>query len=340
LTAARKRGATPSLVADVLGVLGELEDSLEDVNKNADRMRAVIHNVRKVVRTERTNMTVLQLLDVLDAAAKMTWNTVRHHARLVKEYGTTPRVEANEGQLTQVFTNLLVNAAQAIGDGDAESNEIRLTTRTDSAGRAVVEVRDTGRGIAPEILPRIFDPFFTTKAAGVGLGLSICRGVVDSLGGEITVQTEVGKGTVFRVTLPAAGQRSSRPHGESVVSARRARILVVDDDIDMSMSIERALRDQYDVTLASDGRQALARIGAGEQYDVIFCDLMMPNGGGIDVYESLSATRPQQAKRIAFMTGGALSERSEEFLERTGNPLISKPFTLDELRAIIATSLK
>src|SRR5215471_7691344 len=208
LAGAQGRGAGPEMVSQVLAALCELENSLEDVNKNAERVRAIVHNVRKVVRPEGSNKAVLPLIDVLDAAVKMTWNTVRHHARLVKEYGTTPRVEANEGQLTQVFTNLLVNAAQAIGDGDAERNQITITAYTDSAGRGVVEIRDTGRGISREILPKIFDPFFTTKEIGVGmgLGLSICHGIITSLGGDITVESEIGKGSLLRVTMPPAGQ--------------------------------------------------------------------------------------------------------------------------------------
>jgi two-component system cell cycle sensor histidine kinase/response regulator CckA len=327
----------------VLGALWGLQDTLEDVNKNAERVRAIIHNVRRIVRAERTYKTTLHLIDVLDVAAKMSWNTIRHHARLVKDYGTTPRVEANEGQLTQVFTNLIVNASQAIGDGDAERNEIHLTTRTDSAGRAVVEVRDTGPGIPPHVIPRIFDPFFTTKAIGVGmgLGLSICHGIIVTAGGEITVDSELGKGTTFRITLPpASGQQIRMPEGEVEARPRRAKILIIDDDIEVGMSMERALRDQQDVTLTADGRQALAKIGAGVTYDVIFCDLMMPNMSGMDVYEALSITHPGQAKRIAFMTGGALSERSQEFLERTGMTFLSKPFTIESVRAVIQQNMK
>jgi len=339
----KNRGVLAGNLAQVLGTLWSLQDTLDDVNKNAERVRSIIHNVRRIVRSERTYKTTIHLIDVLDAAAKMSWNTIRHHARLVKDYGTTPRVEANEGQLTQVFTNLLVNAAQAIGDGRAERNEIRLTSRTDAAGRAMVEVRDSGPGIPSHILPRIFDPFFTTKAVGVGmgLGLSICHGIITSLGGEITVESEPGKGTTFRISMPPAGQpaRAGGPAPEPT-RGRRGKVLIIDDDIEVAMSMERALRDQHDVTIAVDGRQALGKVGAGEMYDVILCDLMMPNVGGIDVYEALSVTHPELAKRIAFMTGGALSERSQEFIERTGRKLLSKPFTLEAARAVIADYLK
>jgi signal transduction histidine kinase len=114
-------------------------------------------------------------------------------------------VEAEESRLEQVFVNLLVNAAQGIEAGRADDNEIGVTARTDREGRVVVEVRDSGPGIPPSILGRIFEPFFTTKrrGQGSGLGLSICHGIVTALGGELAVDSEFGKGTVFRVVLPA-----------------------------------------------------------------------------------------------------------------------------------------
>jgi signal transduction histidine kinase len=134
----------------------------------------------------------------------MAANVVRSRARLVKEYGEPPGVRANEGKLFQVFLNLVINAAQAIPEGKREEHEIRLVTRVDAEGRAVVEVRDTGCGIKPEHQGRIFEPFFTTKAAGegTGLGLSICHTIVRALGGDIALESLPGRGTTFRVLLP------------------------------------------------------------------------------------------------------------------------------------------
>jgi len=122
-----------------------------------------------------------------------------------------PPVLAGEGRLNQVFLNLIVNAAHAIPEGAPDRNEIRLTTRTDDRGRAVIEVHDTGVGIPASDLQHIFDPFFTTKAPGegTGLGLAICHGITSSLGGEITVESHVGTGSVFRVILPAADTHPS-----------------------------------------------------------------------------------------------------------------------------------
>src|SRR6185312_9197102 len=119
----------------------------------------------------------------------MAWHEIRHRARLVKSLAEVPPVDANEARLGQVFLNLLVNAAQAIPEGQADKHEVRVATRVDERGKVIVEVGDTGMGIPPENMPRIFDPFFTTKGeGGTGLGLSISHGAIRSFGGDITVK--------------------------------------------------------------------------------------------------------------------------------------------------------
>src|SRR6185436_12130625 len=119
----------------------------------------------------------LVIADVLEAALRMTSNEVRHRAQLVRELGPVPQVVADDGRLTQVFINLLINAAHAIPEGHSNDNRITVRTRTDEQGRAVLEIEDTGQGMPPEIQARVFDPFFTTKdvGEGTGLGLSICH---------------------------------------------------------------------------------------------------------------------------------------------------------------------
>ena len=130
----------------------------------------------------------------------------------MRELEDVPPVVANEGRLGQVFLNLLVNAAQAVPEGDTTAHEIRVVLKR-VGNEVVAEVCDTGVGIKAEHLARLFDPFFTTKPVGVGtgLGLAVCHGIVTSLGGEIDVQSEPGKGSRFRVKLPAAGPRPSEP---------------------------------------------------------------------------------------------------------------------------------
>jgi two-component system NtrC family sensor kinase len=140
------------------------------------------------------------------AAVKIAAHEIRRRARLVEELGDVPPVLGNASRLGQVFLNLLINAAQAIPEGHVEQNEIRITARQETPTHVVVEFRDTGCGIPPENLERIFDPFFTTKPVGegTGLGLSLVHSILTALGGSITVQSQVDRGTTFRVSLPAA----------------------------------------------------------------------------------------------------------------------------------------
>jgi signal transduction histidine kinase len=141
----------------------------------------------------------------VELACKMADNLMRHRARLVLEFEPVPLVEANESRLCQVFLNLLLNAAQAIPEGEPpERHEICVRLRSPSAGQVVVEVRDSGVGMTPEVLSRVFDPFFTTKqiGEGTGLGLSICHGIIAAMGGRIELESDLGRGSVFRVVLP------------------------------------------------------------------------------------------------------------------------------------------
>jgi signal transduction histidine kinase len=124
----------------------------------------------------------------------------------VKQYDEVPRVRGDASSLVRVLFNLLTNAVESIPENEKERNEIRLATWTDAGGSAVIEVRDTGSGIQPETVDRIFEPFYTTKAFGsrTGLGLAIAYGIVKSMGGEIEVTSAAGRGSAFRVRLPAS----------------------------------------------------------------------------------------------------------------------------------------
>ena len=177
-----------------------------DAQDGAERIRKIVGGLKTFSRAEQERLEVLDVRPLLDKSVDMTSNEVRHRARLVRDYREIPLVEADEARLGQVFINLLVNAAQAISEGDPAANEIRVATSTDPTGQAVIEVRDTGCGIPESVLKRVFEPFFTTKPVdvGTGLGLSICHNIVGGLGGRITVTSEEGRGTTFCVFLPAA----------------------------------------------------------------------------------------------------------------------------------------
>ena len=328
--------------------IAELVSALEDASEGAERVRRTIEDLRHFSRGAEVIELPIEVTSAIEDALRMTAHAVRHHATVRREYGRTPRVRAEEGQLARVFMNLLLNAAQATGDGGAEQHTIVLTTRTDAKGRAVAEVTDDGPGIPPDKIDRIFDPFFTTplENSAMGLGLAVCQSIVTSLGGEIDVESTVGKGTTFRVSLPSADAATPsvapQPIAAAAVraptstTARRARVLVVDDEAAIGKAIRRILASEHDVTLETDARAAFERISsADEAYDVIFCDLMMPNMSGMDFFEQVSARSSALAERIVFLTGGAFSPRSEEFLRVNRNRCLSKPFSREAVSAMV-----
>ena len=269
----------------------------------------------------------------------MTSNEVRHRARLTRDYGDVAPVNGNESRLGQVFLNLIVNAAQAIPEGDAGSNEIKIITRMDLSGRVAIEFHDTGAGIPAEVLPHIFDAFFTTKAAtaGTGLGLAICHRIVAEHDGEISVKSRTGSGTVFRVVLRAANQKTAAPPTATpgILAARAGRVLVVDDEQMLCNAIERILGADHYVTTVTSARDALSRLGGGERFDLILCDLMMPEMTGMDLSDELLQSMPDQAKKFIFMSGGVFTDNARAFLARSSNEVIDKPFKGAGLRQMV-----
>jgi CheY-like chemotaxis protein len=223
---------------------------------------------------------------------------------------------------------------------------IRLTTREDGPDHVVIEVADDGPGIAAADLPRVFEPFFTTKPEGIGtgLGLAICRTIVDSLGGDISVHCPPTGGTSVRVRLRAASadeERTTSPPlpPPSPASVRRGRLLLVDDEVRLANLLVALIGDRHDVTVATNADEALARLRAGEGFDVLLCDLMMPGMTGMDLHEIVCRERPDMAPRFVFLTGGAFTERAAAFVAREDITTILKPFDLAQLEATIQSRL-
>jgi PAS domain S-box-containing protein len=322
----------------------ELLNLLGSAKEGADRVRRIVRSLKTLSRTDADASSPIELPHVLEWAINVAHNEIRHRARLVKSYGEVPLVAGDEARLGQVFVNLLVNAAQAIPEGQADRHEIRVTLHTDVNGRAVVDIRDSGLGIPPEHMARIFDPFFTTKTGyGTGLGLSICHSIVSKLGGEIAVDSTVGRGTLFSVVLPAATPsavaRAASAPPTSAAAPRTGRILVVDDDVTVGRTIARVLRG-HDVRVVTSGRQALDAFAKGERFDVILCDLMMPEMTGMDLHAALARRDRDQADRMIFITGGAFAPSAKRFLDEVPNETMDKPFQPAKLRAMVQQRLR
>jgi CheY-like chemotaxis protein len=304
-------------------------------------MRKIVLGLRSFSRSADETRGAVALPDVIESAIRLTGNELRHRAQLVRDFQLTPLVTADDARLTQVFINLLVNAAHAIPEGRSDHNTITVRTRTDGAGRAVIEVEDTGHGIAPDVQSRVFDPFFTTKGVGegTGLGLSICHGIISGLGGQISIESAPERGTIVRVVLPPSAEQPipapvKRP-STAEIGERRRRVMLVDDEPLVAQTIERLLRRDYDITIARCGREAIDHIVAGGRFDAIVSDVMMPNMTGIELVEELQRVAPDQAQRLIFLSGGVFTPQTRERLEQIGAPQLEKPVTAKELRACV-----
>jgi signal transduction histidine kinase len=324
----------------VKGRVDEAEEPLRDMREALVRIRDIVRDVKLFSRSQDEARGPVDVRSVMESSLRMAWNEIRHRAQLIKDYGNIPPVDANEGRLGQVMLNLLINAAQAIPEGSAKTNKIRVSTKPHSGDGVAIEIFDTGNGIPAANLERIFDPFFTTKEVGVGtgLGLAICHRIVTDLGGEMSVESEVGTGTVFRVVLPAwrGTTVADAAAGEAPGAARRARILLVDDEVAVGRALQRILSKHHDVTVSNSGREAIARFVSGERYDVIVSDLMMPEVTGMEIHNQLLRMAPDQADRMVFLTGGAFTPIAREFLDAVPNPRIDKPVEMRNLLAVVA----
>ncbi len=316
----------------------ELESVLADAQEGAHRVSAIVRDMRTLARPEDSAIGAVDVINVLTSSIKMTHNEIRHRARIVQAYAEVPNVMANASRLGQVFLNLLVNAAHAIEDGHVEANEVGVRVSADET-RVYIEISDTGSGIPASVLPRIFDPFFTTKPAGVGvgLGLSICDRIIESFGGSITVTSRLGFGSTFRVALPIAKQPLREAVLEPLPPAQpRSRILMIDDEAAVGRAIRLLLAPDHEVVNVTRALEGLAKLESGEAFDLILCDVMMPEMSGIELYGELKARFPAYTQRVVFMTGGAFTSQARQALEELGVPRLEKPFTEGALRQAIA----
>ncbi len=329
-----------------LTVLMEVQEGIRDGLEAASRVRDVVNDLKVFSRGEADLRRPVDVQQVIETSLRMAANETRHRCTVIRDFHAIPLVDANASRLGQVFLNLIANAAQAIEEGGATTKEIRISTRLDPTGLVLVECRDTGAGIPPEILRRLFTPFFTTKAVGVGtgLGLSISHRIVTSLGGRITVASEVGKGSVFQVFLPASSGPSAAQAAPGQLPAPapapgRSKILVVDDEPMLLTVLRKSLSQQHDVITTESPKNALSQIVTGNRFDLILCDLMMPLMTGMDLYAAILDKVPDQAKRIVFLTGGAFTPSAQAFLDHVPNLRVAKPFNLTSLRMLVADRL-
>jgi len=318
-----------------------VQRTLTRIRDEATRCHRIVQNLLDFARDQHTDLRAVQVNDVLVATVELRAYAMRvDNIWVVKDLQSNlPCVQADPHQLQQVFMNLIANAHQALVAA-GKGGVVTLTTRR--RGKHVeVRIADNGPGIAEENLGRIFQPFFTTKAAeGTGLGLALCKGIVEKHHGTIGVSSQRGIGTAFTLDFPASGEvaavaatpassRSAAP--EAMGTEEPRRVLVVDDEDTIREFLEEILLARgHQVATAANGMLALARIRAGH-YDAVITDLRMPAMNGRELYEALVREYPDLARRVIFATGDLVARQTTEFLHSTGNPFLEKPFSIRSL---------
>jgi PAS domain S-box-containing protein len=320
--------------------LDKINDAIQDTTEAAEHIHDIVHDLKSFTRADEERITAIDINEVLNSAIKMSFPMTKFHAVVEKELSENiPSLLLNRGKLHQVFLNLIVNAAQAIPEGKTSSNKILVSSKIEDQFIRI-DVTDTGQGVAPELVSKIFDPFFTTKSVGcgTGLGLTICREIINSLGGHIEVANTSGNGTTFSVYLPLKLQSkvAIKKINISAAASTRRRLLLIDDESLLLKGLQRILESFHDITAVADGQSALNIIDETHcQFDIIICDLNMPDVNGADVYQYIAEHYPNREQDIIFMSGGVYTQELMDFIANINNKHLEKPFSSKILLSMI-----
>jgi two-component system NtrC family sensor kinase len=318
---------------------------LDMIAKSAKRCQKIVASLLSFARRHAPERKVVCVNEIVESAVEILQYQMRtSNIEVIMQLDPRlPATEVDSHQMQQVFLNIINNAKQAMEGRDVKGC-LRVTTET-ADGRVRVIFSDNGPGIPPENITKIFNPFFTTKEVGkgTGLGLSLCYGIVSEHGGTITPYSKPGEGATFVIELPitraladAAEKKATAPlPPQAKNEGVGKRVLVIDDEDTILQMISAALTmNGYKVDVARDGEAALRRLGQ-YHYDLALCDWKMPGLNGEQVYERLHATNPEMSRRLIFITGDTVNEKTQEFLSSRHKVCLSKPFTLGEFRSAI-----
>jgi signal transduction histidine kinase/ActR/RegA family two-component response regulator len=306
------------------------------------RIRDLVKNILETTTINRDSVGPVSVNEIVDAALALSRPQVRHRATLEWKPDGELYALAHRTKLIQVVVNLVVNASQSFSDNRASANEIQIRAHGEDR-EIIIEVTDNGRGMDEATRLRAAEPFFTTKepGQGSGLGLFLCNSIVESVGGKLSIASDLQKGTKVTVCLPAADvipKTKTDPGLAGPMTAStvpQLRVLVIDDEPEIRRVLERILRARHKVAVCGNGAEALERLIAGERFDVILCDLLMPEMTGIELLAEIEQHFRSQAERMVFMTGGATSESSRQFIEDHSTRIVNKPFHPAEIEAAV-----
>ncbi len=333
--------ANLSFLREGPGTLPWGEDELEAIDEALDgveRIGRIVGDLTLFSGSREVTPEIASVKRAIERAIRIARPKNDSKLRFRSNGTDCKNVAIDESKLTQVLVNLLVNAAQASTPSGVVTTRCRLRGE-----QQLIEIIDSGCGVDEKDLERIFDPLYTTKdvGKGTGLGLFVCRAIIDSAGGSIVASRNPGGGMTVSVHLLTTTLRTTtvdRPRTAEATSAETLtsglRIYVVDDETMVTRALQRMLRNA-NVVVQNDSQKALRHLLEDPTYDAIICDLMMPNFTGMELFEDLRATDSSLCDRFLFVTGGAVSRKSEEFLSRDDIRFLLKPLQPTELRSAL-----
>jgi len=312
----------------------EQRTKVESIRRNALRASNVVHSLLAFARKRKPERIRTDANGVLQAAAELKEYDLRTSGIRIEKFLTPnlPSVYADPHQLQQVILNVINNAQDAVGSSRTPTITMRTGT---SHGMIFIQIEDTGAGISKADLKKVFDPFFTTKPVGkgTGLGLSISYGIIREHGGEIRIQSQLGRGTEVCIELPI---HQSIPAPTPVPGAPShafsgSRFLVVDDEPEVAAILQVGLSRKGNLVDTAGNIGDALKLAEKNQYDFIITDIKMPGGSGIDLYKKLCVMNPVFTTRVVFLTGDTSNPSTIQFLEKEGLTYFSKPFDLDSV---------
>lgn len=334
------------MVADAAASPDEIADRARKIELAADRCARIVRSFLAIARQKKAERERTQVPDLVGNAIELLSYGLRAAdvAVATEIAPDLPPVLIDATQIHQVLVNLIVNARQALEEKPDERRILIGARHDPESGEVVVSVGDSGAGVPEAIRSRIFDPFFTTKpqGEGTGIGLSVSRGLVEANGGSLRLGAEGPlSGAFFELRLPILPGQDAAPPPEPApaVETHRGRALVVDDEEEIAALLcEILARMGLQADRASSGREAQqhlrARAGA---YDVVLCDIRMPDVDGPALFRWLEKEQPWLKDRIAFVTGDTLGPAAGRFLARSGCPVVEKPFVPSDIRRVVAS---
>lgn len=337
-------------LAVVLGRAAILQEKLQDtphaaplqkLREAADRCARIVKTFLAMARQTGPRRKLAGINDLVESALEMTTYSLRKSNITWNKslLSHDMKIEVDQDQMVQVLINLILNAQQALETREGE-RRVDINAAMSADGKWLnIEVADNGPGVPDAIAPRIFDPFFTTKSVGqgTGLGLSVCKSMVEAHGGTLKLVATPDGGATFQITIPANTMALAVEADETSVENRpkmRGRILVVDDEVEIAAILADCLTPLgIECVIASDGHSALKRVDE-LKFDAIFCDVSMPGMDGIAFYRKLKQSNPVLAGHLVFISGDVLHREWDRINASIDRPIIEKPFDPQQVRDV------